>query len=116
MWGLLYPLVQVFRFSVGDRVASNGPHAELVAVPQHLCAAIPAGVSDDAASFTVPASIGLQGIRLAHPSLGETFVVSGLGLIGLLTAQLLAAQGCRVLGSIQMVPSVLWQKSWVSQF
>jgi len=88
----------VSGFHVGDRVASNGPHAELVAVPQHLCAPIPDGVSDEAASFTVLASIGLQGIRLAQPTLGETFLVSGLGLIGLLTAQLLAAQGCRVLG------------------
>ena len=88
----------VVGFNVGDRVASNGHHAELVAVPQLLCASIPDGVSDQSASFTVLAAIGLQGIRLAHPSLGETFVVSGLGLIGLLTAQLLIAQGCRVLG------------------
>ena len=88
----------VSGFNVGDRVASNGHHAELVSVPQHLCARIPAGVSDEAASFTVLAAIGLQGIRLAQPTLGETFVVSGLGLIGLLTAQLLRAQGCRVLG------------------
>ena len=88
----------VSGFRVGDRVASNGPHAELVSVPQHLCALIPVGVSDQAASFTVLASIGLQGIRLAQPTLGETFVVTGLGLIGLLTAQLLLAQGCRVLG------------------
>jgi predicted dehydrogenase/threonine dehydrogenase-like Zn-dependent dehydrogenase len=88
----------VTGFQVGDRVASNGPHAELVVVPQHLCAPIPAAVSDEAAAFTVLASIGLQGIRLANPTLGEAFVVSGLGLIGLLTGQLLAAQGCRVLG------------------
>jgi predicted dehydrogenase/threonine dehydrogenase-like Zn-dependent dehydrogenase len=88
----------VSRFQVGDRVASNGPHAELVAVPQHLCAIIPTAVSDEAAAFTVIASIGLQGIRLANPTLGETFLVSGLGLIGLLTGQLLLAQGCRVLG------------------
>ena len=85
-------------FKPGDRVASNGAHAELVAVPQLLCALIPPDVSDEAAAFTVLASIGLQGIRLAAPSLGETFLVSGLGLIGLLTAQLLQAQGCRVLG------------------
>ena len=85
-------------FKPGDRVASNGPHAELVAVPQLLCASIPPDVSDEAAVFTVLASIGLQGIRLASPSLGETFLVSGLGLIGLLSAQLLQAQGCRVLG------------------
>ncbi len=85
-------------FDVGDRVASNGPHAELVVVPHRLCALIPAEVSDESAAFTVLASIGLQGMRLAEPMLGETFVVSGLGLIGQLTAQLLTAQGCCVLG------------------
>ena len=88
----------VSGFRVGDRVASNGPHAELFCVYQHLCSPIPSEVSDEAASFTVLASIGLQGIRLAQPALGETFVVSGLGVIGLLTAQLLTAHGCRVLG------------------
>ena len=85
-------------FQLGDRVASNGPHAELVVVPHSLCALIPASLNDEAASFTVIASIGLQGIRLVQPTLGETFIVSGLGLIGLLTSQLLIAQGCRVLG------------------
>jgi predicted dehydrogenase/threonine dehydrogenase-like Zn-dependent dehydrogenase len=89
---------KVSGFQIGDRVVSNGPHAELVAVPQHLCARIPDSVNDETAAFTVLAAIGLQGIRLANPTLGETFVVSGLGLIGLLTAQLLKAQGCRVLG------------------
>ena len=88
----------VSDFHVGDRVVSNGPHAELVLVPQLLCARIPNDVSDEAASFTVPASIGLQGIRLIRPTFGESFVVSGLGLIGLLTAQLLVSQGCRVFG------------------
>lgn len=88
----------VTGFHVGDRVASNGPHAEVIIVPQHLCVLVPEVVSHQAASFTVLAAIGLQGIRLAKPTLGETFVVSGLGLIGLLTAQLLVAQGCRVLG------------------
>jgi predicted dehydrogenase/threonine dehydrogenase-like Zn-dependent dehydrogenase len=84
-------------FPVGDRVVSNGPHADVVKVPKNLCARIPDGVSDDAASFTVVASIGLQGIRLAQPTLGEAFVVTGAGLIGLLTVQLLRAHGCRVL-------------------
>ena len=88
----------VTGFNFGDRVASNGNHAEFVCVPQNLCAVIPDSVSDESASFTVPASIGLQGIRLANPTIGETFVVSGLGLIGLLTAQLLVSHGCRVLG------------------
>lgn len=87
----------VDRFKPGDRVVSNGPHADVVRVPKNLCAKIPDNVSDEAAAFTVVASIGLQGIRLAAPSLGEAFVVTGVGLIGLLTVQLLRAQGCRVL-------------------
>lgn len=84
-------------FNAGDRVASNGPHADVVCVGKQLCAKIPDTVADDEAAFTVVASIGLQGIRLAQPTLGESFVVTGVGLIGLLTVQLLRAQGCRVL-------------------
>jgi predicted dehydrogenase/threonine dehydrogenase-like Zn-dependent dehydrogenase len=88
----------VTGFAVGDRVASNGRHAEFVAVPANLCAKVPDAVGDEAAAFTVLGAIALQGMRLAQPTLGEAFVVSGLGLIGLLTVQLLRAQGCRVLG------------------
>lgn len=84
-------------FNVGDRVASNGPHADIVRVPQNLAAAIPDSVTDETAAFTVVGSIGLQGIRLLAPTLGEAIVVIGAGLIGLLTVQLLRAQGCRVL-------------------
>ena len=83
---------------VGDRVASNGPHAEMVAVPKNLCQAIPNGVDDEAAAFTVLGAIALQGVRLAEPTLGERFVVTGLGLLGQLTVQLLRAHGCHVLG------------------
>lgn len=88
----------VTEFQLGDRVVSNGSHAEFVCVPKNLVAKIPAGVSDEEASFAVIASIGLQGLRLAQPTLGETVVVIGLGLIGLLTAQLAKANGCRVIG------------------
>jgi len=88
----------VTGFSVGERVASNGKHAEVVCVPAILCAKVPDGVSDDDAAFTVLSSIALQGIRLAQPTLGETFAVIGLGLIGLVTAQLLRANGCKVIG------------------
>jgi len=88
----------VTRFQVGDRVVSNGPHAEFVCVPENLCSRIPDEVTDEAAAFTVVAAIGLQGIRLVKPTLGETVVVTGLGLIGLLVVQLLRANGCRVLG------------------
>ncbi|MBX2997188.1 MAG: bi-domain-containing oxidoreductase [Caldilineaceae bacterium] len=88
----------VSGFNVGDRVVSNGPHAEIVAVPQNLCARIPDGVSDEHAAFTVLAAVGLQGIRLVNPTLGERVVVVGLGLLGLMTVQMLLANGCQVLG------------------
>jgi predicted dehydrogenase/threonine dehydrogenase-like Zn-dependent dehydrogenase len=88
----------VKNFKVGDRVASNGHHAEYVCIPENLVAKIPHLVSDDQAAFTVIGAIGLQGIRLLKPTLGETIVVIGLGLIGLVAAQLLKANGCKVIG------------------
>ncbi len=88
----------VTEFSVGDRVASNGNHAEFVCVPKNLVAKIPDNVSDEEAAFTVIGSIGLQGIRLLNPTFGEIIVVVGLGLIGLVTAELLLANGCNVIG------------------
>lgn len=88
----------VTDIQTGDRVVSNGPHAEVVCVPHNLCVKIPDSVTDEQASFTVLASIALQGLRLANPTLGEKFMVFGMGLIGLLTAQLLRANGCEVMG------------------
>ena len=85
-------------FAVGDRVVSNGPHAEYVCVPKNLCAKVPNNVADEEAAFTVLASIGLQGMRLLNPAFGETIVVSGLGLIGLMSVQMLIANGCKVIG------------------
>ena len=88
----------VDEFVIGDRVASNGPHAEYVCVSKNLVVKIPELVTDEEAAFTVIGAIGLQGIRLANPTFGETIVVVGLGLIGLITAQLLKANGCKVIG------------------
>lgn len=85
-------------FKIGDRVISNGQHAEFVCVPQNLVAHIPENISHDQAVFTVIGSIGLQGIRLINPTMGETIVVIGLGLIGLLSAEMLIANGCKVIG------------------
>ena len=84
-------------FKVGERVVSNGSHAEFVVVKKHLCAKIPDNVSNKTAAFTVLGSIGLQGIRLAQLTLGEVVVVYGVGVIGLLTVQMLKAHGCRVI-------------------
>lgn len=89
---------EVCDLKVGDRVASNGPHAEQVCIPRNLAVPIPDAVSDEEAVFTVIGSIALQGIRLLAPTFGETVVVFGLGLIGLLAVQLLRAQGIRVIG------------------
>lgn len=96
--GVVSEVGQLSSFQVGDRVVSNGPHAELVSVSPNLAAKIPDSVTDDEASFTVVGAIALQGIRLLAPTLGERIVVSGLGLIGLLAVQILRANGCQVLG------------------
>jgi predicted dehydrogenase len=82
----------------GDRVVTNGPHAEIVCVPRNLCASIPDGVDDDSAAFTVLGAVALQGARLIAPTLGESVAVFGLGLVGLIAVQILRASGCRVLG------------------
>jgi predicted dehydrogenase/threonine dehydrogenase-like Zn-dependent dehydrogenase len=88
--------------AVGDRVACAGAafanHAEINAVPKNLTVAIPAGVDDEDASFVTLGAIALQGVRQAAPTLGERVLVMGLGLIGLITVQILRANGCRVLG------------------
>ena len=88
----------VTQFSIGNLVASNGPHAELVSVPQTLCAQVPASISEEEAAFATLGAVALQGIRSAAPDLGETFVVTGLGIIGLMAVQLLRASGCAVIG------------------
>ncbi|MEG2556750.1 MAG: bi-domain-containing oxidoreductase, partial [Odoribacter sp.] len=88
----------VTEFVVGDRVASNGNHAEFVCVSKNLVAKVPNNITDEEATFTVIGSIGLQGIRLLNPQLGETVVVIGLGLIGLVAVDLLRANGCNVIG------------------
>lgn len=84
-------------FEVGDRVASNGNHAEIVCVPSTLAAKIPESVAGDAAAFTVMGAIALQGTRLLEPTFGEKFTVVGLGLLGLMAVQFLRANGCGVL-------------------
>ncbi|MDB4722097.1 bi-domain-containing oxidoreductase [Verrucomicrobiales bacterium] len=85
-------------FTCGDRVVCNGPHSEVVNVPENLVAKIPDGVKYEHATFTVVGAIALQGIRLIQPTFGEAIVVTGLGLIGLITVQILKANGCRVIG------------------
>ncbi|PZO80052.1 MAG: dehydrogenase [Mesorhizobium amorphae] len=82
---------------IGSRVASNGGHAEFVAVGRNLCAPVPDAVSDEDAAFTVLGAVALQAVRLAEPTLGEAVTVFGLGPVGLLALQLLQANGARVL-------------------
>ena len=90
------------EFHVGDRVACAGvgfaSHAEMLSVPKNLCVHLPDEVSFEAGAFGTLGAIALQGVRLAEPTLGESVVVIGLGLVGQLTVQLLKANGCRVFG------------------
>src|SRR5918997_1631153 len=86
----------------GERVACAGvgyaSHAEVLSVPQNLCARVPDGVTFDEAAYATLGAIALQGVRLAAPTLGESVLVIGLGLLGQLSVQLLRANGCRVFG------------------
>ncbi|HEX6184295.1 MAG TPA: bi-domain-containing oxidoreductase [Pyrinomonadaceae bacterium] len=92
----------VTEFRAGDRVACAGTgyaaHAELLSVPKNLCVRLPDAVDFEGGAFATLGAIALQGVRLAEPTLGESVVVVGLGLIGQLAAQLLRANGCRVFG------------------
>jgi predicted dehydrogenase/threonine dehydrogenase-like Zn-dependent dehydrogenase len=92
----------IAEFRVGQHVACAGAgkanHAEVVSVPGNLVAPVPDGVSLRDAAFTTVGAIAMQGVRRAEAQLGERVVVVGLGLIGLITAQLLRAAGVRVLG------------------
>lgn len=87
----------------GERVACAGAgyatHAEFNFVPRNLCVPLPASVSFEDAAYATLGSIALQGVRQADLRLGESVAVIGLGLLGLLTVQLLKASGCRVIGS-----------------
>lgn len=90
------------EFAVGDAVACAGEgiacHAEFVGVPRNLCARVPDGVELKDAAFTTVGAIALNGVRQAGVTLGDTVVVIGLGLVGLLAVQILKAAGCRVIG------------------
>jgi polar amino acid transport system substrate-binding protein len=92
----------VSEFQVGDRVACAGvgyaSHAEVLSVPKNLCVHLPEGVSFESGAYGTLGAIALQGVRLTEPTLGESVVVIGLGLVGQLTVQLLKANGCRVFG------------------
>ena len=84
-------------FSIGDRVVSNGPHAELFNVGQNLTVKIPSSVSDEEAVFSILGAVGMQSVRLVNPSIGETICVIGLGLVGQLIVKILLANGCNVI-------------------
>ena len=93
----------VTNFQPGDRVACAGGgyavHAEFALIPENLAAKIPESVDFESAAFSTIGSIALNGIRLAAPQIGESVAVIGLGLLGLITAKLVQANGCFVYGS-----------------
>lgn len=93
---------EVEGFAVGDRVACAGAgianHAEVIDVPVNLSVKIPEGLDTGVASTVTLGAIAMQGVRRSQPTLGETFVVVGLGILGQITAQMLSANGCRVIG------------------
>src|SRR5688500_3544639 len=88
----------VAEFQIGDRVACAGvgfaSHAEVLSVPKNLCAHLPGEVTFEAGAFGTLGAIALQGVRLAEPTLGESIVGVGLGVLGGGTVQLLQEEGC----------------------
>ena len=92
----------VDEFKMGDRVACAGvgyaSHAGIVSIPRNLVVKVPDEVGFDEAAFTTVAAIAMQGVRQADVRVGEQVAVIGLGLVGLMTVQLLKASGCRVIG------------------
>jgi predicted dehydrogenase/threonine dehydrogenase-like Zn-dependent dehydrogenase len=90
----------VDEFKAGDRVAcaGNAYHAEIISIPKNLAAHIPENVSFEEAAFTTIGAIAMQGVRQADIRIGEYVAVIGLGLIGLITIQLIKSAGCRVIG------------------
>jgi predicted dehydrogenase/threonine dehydrogenase-like Zn-dependent dehydrogenase len=101
---------EIQDIEIGDRVACAGAdfasHSDVIVVPRNLVARIPDGVSMEAAAYSTLGAIALQGVRQVAPTLGETVVVIGLGLLGQLTVQFLKANGCTVIG-IDLDPYVL---------
>jgi len=89
----------VSGFSLGDRVVSNASHSEIAVVPANFVVKVPKQITSQDAVFGVLGSVSLQGIRLLEPSLGETIVVIGLGVIGILACQILRAHGCDVIAT-----------------
>lgn len=99
---------------VGDRVACGGLghacHAELVSVPINLAVKLSATADLKSASYNTLGAIAMQGVRQAAPQIGETFVVIGLGLIGLLTSMILRASGVRVIGVDSSLTAIEFSK------
>lgn len=91
----------VSEFRLGDRVACGGAgyasHCEINWVPSNLVARVPDSVPLDAASLTTIGAIAMQGLRQAQVNFGETVVVVGAGLLGVITMQLARAAGCKVI-------------------
>jgi threonine dehydrogenase-like Zn-dependent dehydrogenase len=89
-------------FKIGERVACAGGgyavHAEYNVVPRNLLTALPEAVDFESAAFTTLGAIALHGFRLAEPQIGENVAIIGMGLLGLLAAQIATAAGCNVLG------------------
>ena len=91
----------VKNFKIGQRVVcagGNARHAEYVSVEKNLVALLPDSVDFDSGAFSTLGAIAMHGFRLANPQLGETVVVIGLGLLGLVTVAVAKSAGCRVIG------------------
>jgi threonine dehydrogenase-like Zn-dependent dehydrogenase len=86
----------------GDPVACSGSqcahHAEYVAVPRNLAVRVPHGVALGDASFVTLGAVAEEALRRTECHFGETVVLYGMGLLGLLAGQIAQAAGLYVIG------------------
>jgi threonine dehydrogenase-like Zn-dependent dehydrogenase len=106
----------VTRLKIGQRVAAVGAgyalHSNIAVVPQNLCIAIPDSVEEGEAAYAMLLATAMQAVRRAKPEIGEYHLISGLGIVGLLTGKLLQLSGCRVAGVDMHETRVALAREW----
>jgi 2-desacetyl-2-hydroxyethyl bacteriochlorophyllide A dehydrogenase len=83
----------VTDFKKGDLVVATGEHADYLVLDEHIVTPTPEGIDEEQAAFFVLAHTALYGIRRTKIQLGESMVVLGQGMVGLLAAQLARLSG-----------------------
>ena len=85
----------------------HGAFAEYVVVPQHIVFRLPEGLSFEHAAMVEPVSVAVHAVSRTPIRLGDSAVVVGCGMIGLLTVQAAKAAGCGTVFAVDLDPTRL---------